>query len=120
MYPRHFPALNRERGFAKLGGTSCSQVRRKLIFCPARGASRRIDNDTLRRSHTRSDDGSAITADVIRVAATAEQRFAALGCAWIASVRWLARDLQRDRRHNLAPLCSRELVFAHNAFMAVE
>src|SRR6516164_2582063 len=58
---------------------SWSQIRRELVFCATDGASRRVDNDALARSHTRSDDGPTAPAQIIGVAGAPEQRLVKLG-----------------------------------------
>src|SRR6516165_8378416 len=92
--------LHHDSGCAKtLPSGSWAQRSRELVFCSASGASNRVDNDALGRSHARSDHGTAVTALVIGVAAATEQRFNKLGRAVISRARWRTRDLQRDDRH---------------------
>jgi len=81
------------------GQGSRSQVRWELVFGSAGGASRRIDDDALRRSHVCGDDGAAIAAQIIRVAGAAEQRFAPFGRNLIGGSGRRARDLQGCARH---------------------
>jgi hypothetical protein len=96
------------------------QGSRELVFCSASGASNRVDNEALGRSHTRSDDGTAVTTLVISVAVAPEQRFNKLGRAVISPLDGGRVTFSEMIGIEPAPSEPRELVFADYTLMPVQ
>src|SRR5262249_2748169 len=94
-------------------------MKRELVFRPPDGASCPVAYDALGPSPTRSEPGPTVPAQVIRVAATAEQRFLDIWRTMLGGAEWGARDLQRHSRHGATLSWPRELIFAHYALVAV-